>query len=330
MPRITMFDRYLGAMVGTLCGDAMGAPVEWWDPEKVAAYFDKVGGYRFHDYYNPWSAKLKKPLKIIHAGQPTDDSELTAALATSLVERRGLESDDLYERLRSFIHGRKSILTDKAFGSGGTLRAALSYETYAESEARFLNGDIPTPPTNGSLMRCVPIPLRYRSVSFGELIDRARQQSWVTHQNPESVAACMLYTLWVALVLSGMSIAEAWRFATNLLPLIEKDGLDSFESVLAIEPTKPEYKTEIEGKEGHPALSLRVAVWAAVHAKDYRSGIINAISVGGDTDTYAAIAGGVLGAHFGIDGIPQEWRESVQGYEIMQSLGARLYELARN
>jgi len=90
----------------------------------------------------------------------------------------------------------------------------------------------------------------------------------------------------------------------------------------------PNYETEMKGKEGYVVLSLRVAAWASVSATDFRDGIIKAVSVGGDTDTYAAIAGGILGARFGTQGIPAEWQAVLQGREIMEDLASKLYELS--
>jgi ADP-ribosyl-[dinitrogen reductase] hydrolase len=314
-------------MVGTLCGDAYGAPVEWYSPAHVAEYFEK-NGREFRDYLNPWHIKRGKPPSTIKGGQPTDDSELAAALAESLIISKGLDCEDLYMRLRKFIHDRKTILSPTAFGSGGTLRAALAYPTHIESQMRFDMGEIPTPPSNGSLMRNVAIPLFYSERPFNTQIHRAKEQSMVTHQNTESVAACMLHSLYVEMILNGLSPSEAWARAKQLLPLVQKIDLELFETVLAIEPTKPEYESEMKGKEGYSVLSLRVAAWASIEATDFADGITKSISVGGDTDTYGAIAGGILGAHFGIQGIPKDWQNALQGRDKMIELADQLYNSA--
>jgi ADP-ribosylglycohydrolase len=99
------------------------------------------------------------------AGHPTDDSELTAALALSLVECQGFNPGDVFYKLRDFIFGnegnppkRHSYLTKgEAYGSGGTLRSALKAATYQGSLEEFLAGNVRILPTNGALMRCAPI-----------------------------------------------------------------------------------------------------------------------------------------------------------------------------
>ncbi len=107
-------------------------------------------------------------------------------------------------------------------------------------------------------------------------------------------------------------------------------GDAAMDKVMAIEPTKPDYLTEMKGKEGYVVLSLRVAVWAATTADSFADGILKAISVGGDTDTYAAIAGGALGAHYGVESVPEAWREILQGREKMLSLADGLYAIAHS
>ena len=49
--------------------------------------------------------------------------------------------------------------------------------------------------------------------------------------------------------------------------------------------------------------------------------------IGGDTDTYAAIAGGLLGAYYGYDAIPKDWRNSVLGRKVMEGYAEKLYEM---
>lgn len=321
---LTKLDRYRGAMLGTLCGDAVGAPYEWQKSVDIKADLAKRGlsipaDFELFDYIEPWKKK-----QMVRKGHPTDDSELAAALAMSLVEMQGLNDKNLFGHLRSFIIDRKSVLTSEAYGTGSTLRAALTPPTYAESCARFALGEIPTPPSNGSLMRCIAVPLMF-DTDMGLLIAAARAQSFVTHRNPLSVAACVAYSVYTSFILEGVEPRRAWLMTCAM------HLNDAYAQVVGLEvtmPTDEDIWPEKPRGPGDAVTSLRVAVWASIEATDFADGIIKAVSVGGDTDTYAAIAGGILGARFGIQGIPEEWKAALQGREIMEDLAGKLYKLA--
>ena len=325
----SLLERYQGALLGTLCGDALLAPYEWsWPPEAIKADIERRGGLVAHeyepfDYIEPWKAK-----RTIPAGQPTDDSELAAALAESLVSKGELDPRDLYYRLRSFIHGRKSILTDIAYGIGGTLSDALSSDTYEMSLERFAQGEVKTPPSNGSLMRCIPIPLFYFNKRFLALVDAARTQSLVTHRNPACVAACIAYSIYVRSILDGLGPARAAVRMLRDLSSREVERSSAIDEVLELDFSQPPTWEEIEPQKGSVMLSLRIAIWASIDAKDFADGIIKVGLLGGDTDTYGAIAGGILGAHFGVQGIPEKWSSVMKGRAKMLDLADQLDELA--
>ncbi len=328
---VSRLDRYRGAMLGTLCGDALGAPYEWKKSAEIKADIERRGGLVPHkfapfDYIDPW-----KGVRQMRAGQPTDDSELAAALAMSLIDSHGLNGEDLFAKLRSFIIDRKSVLTDLAYGSGSTLKAALTPPTREASQRLFAAGAIKTPPSNGSLMRCVAIPLMF-GADTALLIATARAQSRVTHQNPLSVAACIAYSIMVSLVLSGNEPLLAWcKTAININATTLADD-QAMQQVLKIPmwrvPDDSDIWPPAPRGPGDAVTSLWAAVWASCYAKDFADGILKVIGLGGDTDTYAAIAGGILGAHFGYQGIPAEWKAPLQGREIMERLASQLHEIA--
>ena len=63
---------------------------------------------------------------------------------------------------------------------------------------------------------------------------------------------------------------------------------------------------------------------------DFREGVLEAINAGGDTDTHGAIVGSLIGAHLGLEGIPEQWRNFRKEYKESLSLGEALYHKALN
>ena len=315
---ITKRDRRRGAMVGVLCGDAVGAAYEWKRSAEICADIERRGGlvppeYVPFDYIEPWKKK-----RVVLKGHPTDDSELAAALAQSLIAHPEFNAEDLYDRLRSFIYGRKSILSEEAYGTGSTLRAALEPLTYAESCAKFKRGEIPVVPSNGSLMRCAPVALGCKNIY--DCIAVADLQSTVTHTHILARGACSTYATVVYFVLRERSPRDAWAMAQAVF--------DEHDDFRVTKPTDDDIWPEPPAGPGSVMVSFQAALWASINAESFADGIIKVISLGGDTDTYGAIAGGILGAHFGIQGIPGAWLEVLQGREIMIDLADKLHDIA--
>ena len=328
-------ERWRGSLMGVLCGDAAGAPYETMKGQEIIEDLDRRGGLILFDYIDPF-----KKVRQISAGHPTDDSELTAALAQSLCTEAGFTAEDIYSQLRGFIfgndeRGRRSILTTgKAYGSGGTLRSALRAETYHDSFVAFREGRARLLPTNGALMRSAPIALS--SLDQKVVIERARKQSCITHIHPSSQVACIIYSIMHAHLLQGVEPREAWiQTYTTAQRLLEEERktpdkilAEAYREFLGLNIDVAPTESEMWPHTGDVMLSLRIALWAVLATNDFVKGLSSVIRLGGDVDTYGAIAGGLLGAHFGIEGIPLEWREVLIGGEIMIDLADRLCDLA--
>ncbi|MGI8722740.1 MAG: ADP-ribosylglycohydrolase family protein, partial [Geodermatophilaceae bacterium] len=72
--------------------------------------------------------------------------------------------------------------------------------------------------------------------------------------------------------------------------------------------------------------TLGSAVWALREAKSFAEGMRRVLNLGGDTDTVAAVTGGLLGAVYGIVGIPMRWTCALNG--LVPGYGDRSWDLA--
>ncbi|KAE9555573.1 hypothetical protein FO519_001244 [Halicephalobus sp. NKZ332] len=76
----------------------------------------------------------------------------------------------------------------------------------------------------------------------------------------------------------------------------------------------PQTETNLEEDElpiHYLGITLQIAFHQLLHAESFSSGVIEAISLGGDTTNNAAITGALLGARFGVSGIPSQWKDTV-------------------
>lgn len=170
----------------------------------------------------------------------------------------------------------KEWYRSRPFDCGSTCRAGMTGRPNAESQS------------NGSLMRVAPYGVRFRPQEAGFL---AEKDSLTTHPNPVCCRACCHY----ATAISQLVWNEGWDVSLyGEIPAAL--DLDAKPSSSKIDWVK---------------VAFTIAFQQLGSAPDFESGIVNAIARGGDTDTNAAIAGALLGARFGLDGIPKRWRGAV-------------------
>ena len=66
--------------------------------------------------------------------------------------------------------------------------------------------------------------------------------------------------------------------------------------------------------------TLEAALWCLATTDSYRECVLKAVNLGDDTDTVAAVAGGLAGGVYGLEGIPQEWLNSLQRKDYIENL----------
>lgn len=145
---------------------------------------------------------------------------------------------------------------------------------------------------NGSLMRILPLALMPSSL---HAIDEV---SSLTHSHEISKHACRLYVATAEQLLEGNTISDCigysgvWVKKFARIPKIYKLGRDGIRST------------------GYVVDTLEAALWCVYHTRSYRDCVLTAVNLGGDTDTIAAVAGGLAGIIYGCggeNGIPDEW-----------------------
>ncbi|MFD2436597.1 ADP-ribosylglycohydrolase family protein [Modicisalibacter luteus] len=78
---------------------------------------------------------------------------------------------------------------------------------------------------------------------------------------------------------------------------------------------------EMLGTDRSAQVSLAVAVWCALAARDYREGALWAVNHAGDSKGIGLLAGNLLGLKFGLGGLPQAWLEVIELRKWMDVLG---------
>ena len=177
--------RAQGALLGQLCGDALGSLVEFESEEEIAE--DYPDGVRELVDGGTWN---------LLAGQPTDDSELALALARSLIRRGRFEAGEAARAYAAWYESRPFDIghtTRAALGAAAdALRAGQDPAAAARAAARQESR------ANGSLMRVSPLGIFGHRLAPAELAALAREDARLTHPHPVCVDAGVVFTAAVA------------------------------------------------------------------------------------------------------------------------------------
>jgi ADP-ribosyl-[dinitrogen reductase] hydrolase len=282
--------RVIGALVGSVVGDALGAPFEFGPAGRFSRRFpspalglktEMCGG-------GPWQP-----------GEWTDDTQHALIVALSLLDNGDVAEADLYDRFRAWLHaGPKDvgIQTRSVLGSRSGWRDAAHEHFTAGNRAAG----------NGSLMRTVPTAIRFSRAGDDENADAARRVSDLTHGDPAAGDGCVIYHLLIAAALDGASPLEV---LPRTLDRIDPSRRPEWERVLS-STWSPERETIPNGAVWP---TLATAVWALRNGWRFDEAMRRVIDIGGDTDTIAGVAGGLLGAVQGIQAIPSRWTTPLNG-----------------
>jgi ADP-ribosylglycohydrolase/protein-tyrosine phosphatase len=306
---IELPDRLAGAVWGHLVADAVGVPYEF----RPAS---QIGEVRFGA-----SGTHSQP-----PGTWSDDGALMLALLDSLTEA-GFHVEDQGRRALAWADaGAYTPDGDGRFDIGGATSAALDRIRRGQPAATA-GGTGERDLGNGSLMRILPIALTVgANIPDVELVRRAHAASAVTHGHPVAMTACALYVLVARGLLCGedgrrSALESAFgrlREVHSTFDLPDRARLDAS-------------LDRIEGWTGRSGRGFVVdAFWSAwdafAGARSYEETIVRAVGYGNDTDTTAAIAGGLAGIRWGVGGIPSAWLGAMRGQDVVDPLVDRLIE----
>jgi ADP-ribosyl-[dinitrogen reductase] hydrolase len=282
MVRDERAERIVGSILGLVIGDALGAPFEF---------------RRAHDIPSPVPA-FELPWKGRAPGTWTDDTAMARNLWRSLISTGGeLDVDDVLRRhLAWFATGPRDI-------GSQTKRALREHERGARDAARVVfEGRGPEVSAgNGSVMYCPPLGVAYAERP-DDLVLAAPALSAITHWDDRCRTACLAVTTTVASLVRGEDPEPAAR--SGLEVVAELAGGQELEHLTAVAGIE----RPIDGPDmGFTLFTAGVALRTAAEARAFEDGLLDVVALGGDTDTNAAVAGALLGALHGRDGLPARW-----------------------
>jgi ADP-ribosyl-[dinitrogen reductase] hydrolase len=306
-------DRACGVLLATAAGDALGAPYEFQPARGPELQVAMVGGGGFG-----WEP-----------GEWTDDTSMAVAIAGVAATGADLRAQDAQDAIVRRWHDWALRAKDVGVQTRSVLSAAgrdRISAARARTESAKLHNRTGRTAGNGSLMRTAPVALAYLD-DEAALVEAARAVSELTHFDPEAGDACVLWCCAIqhAVLTGGLDGRVGLRHIDSGRRQVWANRLSAAES---------SHPSDF-ANNGWVVAALQAA-WSAIattpvpgddpasgvfRADHLRLALDGAVRAGNDTDTVAAIAGGLLGAAHGASAVPAQWRRLLHGWPGIRSRG---------
>ncbi len=299
--------KFLGALIGTGVGDALGVPFEG----RHEVNLEEIEGV----------AETRKVLTY------TDDTHMMLGVAESLVQTRGFDGEHMTQ---TFMRNYEAEPW-RGYGPGPPeiFRMIRAGEPWDKAASKLYKGGSLG---NGSAMRVAPIGLLY-STHPAELMDIAYKSSIITHSHELGKEGAALQAYAVALAVNAQPnrevdqeafVAKLYNFAQH--PLF-RQKIASIKDLLG-ERDRAEV-ISVLGNGVEALSSVPTAIYSFLkYPKSYANSVLYAISLGGDTDTIAAMTGAISGAYLGVEAIPDRWKGKLENRPYIEALAEKLWQLA--
>ncbi|KAI1059126.1 hypothetical protein LB507_004133 [Fusarium sp. FIESC RH6] len=168
-----------------------------------------------------------------------------------------------------------------------------------------------------------------RSTDPEALIVESERISRVTHDDKKCTVSCAAYNMVISKLINGNSVADAIAAGQNVVATLKSAqvkraielGKELSIATMAKQGASPKLK---DNGNGFVLDSLSIAIAALLDNRELEDVLVDVVRIGGDTDTNAAIAGGLLGARDGEAGIPPRWRTKLQYGDEFKSIALEL------
>jgi ADP-ribosylglycohydrolase len=298
-------DAAAAVLFGLALGDALGYPVEFLDLRRIKAEYGAAG-------------ITEPPDPALY----TDDTQMTVALAEGLLDAgRAAPLDDRMNAIgRRFVAWHDSADNNRAPG----LTCMRGVERFAQGLPWHESGVVGSKGC-GAAMRVAPIGYLYRHDDRA-LFETAEASARITHGHPAALAAAVGAAYLVKLALTGAHATDYLRRVAQFT-----DGVnDEFDAALyrighVLGWTDEEAALDHIGEGWVADEAVALALYCVLRYPDsYVDCLRRAANTNGDSDSIACIAGGIMGARLGLEGIPVGWRARCENRAYLEDLACRL------
>lgn len=313
-------NRAIDALLGVAIGDAIGVPYEFSSRDEMQdnPATDMIGHGTYNQPKGTWS----------------DDSSMTFCLAESLIG--GYDLEDISKKFIRWIDEAYWTAHDKVFDIGITTSIAISRlekiieENNLDELKRQKYYGVERDNGNGSLMRIIPLLFYIKEMPINEQFEIVWEVSALTHRHIRAAMSCMIYLKLAEKLLEGKNKNDAYtEMRGEIVDLWSKIEFAEEERVHFERIIQNDIRdTNIDDLKsgGYVIEVLESSIWFFLNENSYKETILSIINLGHDTDTSAAISGGLAGLYYEQKGMPKSWVTSIARLNDIVELGNKLNE----
>ncbi|HEV2129372.1 MAG TPA: ADP-ribosylglycohydrolase family protein [Thermomicrobiales bacterium] len=293
--------RYVGTLLGLAAGDALGGSVEFMPRGAIQRAYPgglrEITGGGSHD---------------LRLGEVTDDTAMALAIARACTPD-GIDLDQVAENFLTWYRSDPKdigITTSRALAKmdAGVPWPEIGERMMAETPRKLAG--------NGSVMRCAPVALRFRH-DREQLREVSLDTARMTHPDPMATWGGVALNQAIAYLLDGGDRDGVRDAATA--------DIENAEVAEAIRMAADREYDDVRSG-GFVLETLGAAFWALARSDSAEEAIVTAVNMGDDTDTTGAVTGALVGAHYGVDALPDRWLVVLEPREELIVLAERLLE----
>ena len=292
-----------GGILGLCVGDMLGVPVEF--SSRRERDVDPVKEMRAYGTYS-------QPF-----GTWSDDTSLSLCLLDAI----GKDGDykTIADNFIAYMDNGKFTPGDEMFDIGRTTQ--LSIEKMKQGVSPIECGmKSENDNGNGSLMRILPLAFVKEKYSVEQMSEYVKNISALTHGHIRSIIACEFYVEMAYSLYKGIGKEDAYRSAIKYIT--DKYASSYPKEMQIYSRVLSEKILECNADEirstGYVVDSLEASLWVFFKGNSYREVVLDAVNLGGDTDTIGAIAGGLAGIYYGLSDIPTRWIQSIRKLDFIK------------
>jgi ADP-ribosylglycohydrolase len=177
-------------------------------------------------------------------------------------------------------------------------------------------------------MRIIPLVFSISDKNISERYEITKKVSSITHAHIRSVIACFYYLEFARKLIQKLDKFQIYdELKKDILSFIESQNIDNYEidqfSGLLVDNIF-EFSEDDIRSSGYVVHTLEAAVWCLLTTNSYEKCVLKAVNLGEDTDTTAAVAGGLAGLLYGVRAIPPQWLRVLKRRDEIEKLCEKL------